>query len=38
LPFLVPLMTVLVLITYFPQLTLWFPDLVLGPETNSVRY
>ncbi len=36
LPFLVPLMIVLILITYFPQLTLWFPDLVLGPET-SVR-
>jgi len=38
LPFLVPLMLVLILITYVPQLTLWFPDLVLGPETNSVRY
>jgi len=35
-PFLVPLMIVLVLITYFPQLTLWFPNLVLGPE-SSVR-
>ena len=32
-PFLVPLMIVLILITYFPQLTLWFPDLVLGPDT-----
>ena len=35
-PFLVPLMIVLVLLTYFPQLTLWFPNLVLGPE-SSVR-
>ncbi len=38
LPFLVPLMLVLILITYVPQLTLWFPDLILGPETDSVRY
>ncbi len=32
LPFMVPLMLVLILITYVPQLTLWLPDLVLGPE------
>ena len=32
-PFLVPLMIVLVLITYFPQISLWFPNLVLGPDT-----
>ncbi len=33
LPFMIPLMVVLVLITYVPQLTLWLPDLVLGPDT-----
>lgn len=32
LPFLIPLMLVLILITYVPQLTLWLPDLVLGPD------
>ena len=32
LPFLIPLMVVLVMITYMPSLTLWLPDLVLGPE------
>jgi len=31
-PFLVPLMIVLVLITYFPQISLWFPNMVLGPD------
>ncbi|MGI9423147.1 MAG: TRAP transporter large permease subunit, partial [Hyphomicrobiaceae bacterium] len=31
-PFLIPLLLVLVLITYVPQLTLWLPDLVLGPD------
>jgi len=33
LPFMIPLMLVLVLITYVPQLSLWLPDLVLGPDT-----
>ena len=32
LPFLIPLMVVLLMITYMPSLTLWLPDLVLGPE------
>ena len=32
LPFLIPLMVVLMMITYMPSLTLWLPDLVLGPE------
>ena len=32
LPFLIPLMVVLVMITYMPSLTLWLPDLILGPE------
>ncbi len=32
LPFLIPLLVVLVMITYMPSLTLWLPDLVLGPE------
>lgn len=32
LPFLVPLLIVLLLITYIPALTLWLPNLVLGPE------
>ncbi len=32
LPFLIPLLVVLVMITYLPSLTLWLPDLVLGPE------
>ena len=31
LPFLIPLITVLLLITYIPWLTLWLPTLVLGP-------
>ena len=31
-PFLIPLMVVLVMITYMPSLALWLPDLVLGPE------
>jgi len=31
-PFLIPLMVALVLITYVPALTLWLPDLVLGPD------
>ncbi|MGI9524981.1 MAG: TRAP transporter large permease [Hyphomicrobiaceae bacterium] len=31
-PFLVPLMLVLILITYVPELTLWLPNLVLGPD------
>lgn len=32
LPFLIPLLVVLVAITYMPSLTLWLPDRVLGPE------
>ena len=32
LPFLMPLMAVLLLITYIPELTLWLPNIVLGPE------
>lgn len=32
LPFLIPLITVLILITYVPALTLWLPDLIMGPE------
>ena len=32
LPFLIPLLVVLMMITYMPSLTLWLPDLVLGPE------
>jgi tripartite ATP-independent transporter DctM subunit len=32
LPFLIPLLLVLLLITYILGLTLWFPNLVLGPE------
>ena len=33
-PFLIPLLVVLILITYVPQLTLWLPNLVLGPDTS----
>lgn len=32
LPFLVPLISVLILITYVPALTLWLPNLVMGIE------
>jgi tripartite ATP-independent transporter DctM subunit len=32
LPFLIPLILVLILITYVPPLTLWLPDLIMGPE------
>lgn len=32
LPFLVPLISVLILITYIPALTLWLPNLVMGIE------
>jgi len=32
LPFLVPLVLVLLLITYVPGFSLWLPDLILGPE------
>ncbi|WP_299390863.1 TRAP transporter large permease [Pelagibius sp.] len=35
-PFLVPLIVVLILITYVPALTLWLPDLVLGPDTAVI--
>ncbi len=31
LPFLVPLTVVLVMITYIPALTLWLPNLIMGP-------
>jgi tripartite ATP-independent transporter DctM subunit len=31
-PFLIPLLVVLVAITYVPSLTLWLPNLVLGPD------
>jgi tripartite ATP-independent transporter DctM subunit len=31
-PFLVPLVLVLLLITFVPEFSLWLPDLVLGPE------
>ena len=31
-PFLVPLILVLILITYVPEITLWLPNLVLGPD------
>ena len=33
LPFMIPLLLVLILITYVPEVTLWLPDLVLGPDT-----
>lgn len=32
LPFLIPLILVLILITYVPPLTLWLPELIMGPE------
>lgn len=32
LPFLIPLISVLILITYVPALTLWLPNLVMGVE------
>lgn len=32
-PFMIPLMVTLVIITYVPELTLWLPNLVLGPDT-----
>jgi tripartite ATP-independent transporter DctM subunit len=32
LPFLIPLILVLILITYVPPLTLWLPDMIMGPE------
>jgi tripartite ATP-independent transporter DctM subunit len=32
LPFLIPLIAVLILITYVPPLTLWLPELIMGPE------
>ena len=33
LPFMIPLMIVLILLTYIPELTLWLPNFVLGPDT-----
>ncbi len=32
LPFLIPLISVLILITYVPALTLWLPNLIMGPS------
>jgi TRAP-type C4-dicarboxylate transport system permease large subunit len=32
LPMLIPLLTSLAIITVFPQLSLWLPDLVFGPR------
>jgi TRAP-type C4-dicarboxylate transport system permease large subunit len=32
LPMLIPLIVVLLLITYIPQLTLWLPNLIMGVE------
>ena len=32
LPFLIPLIAVWILLTYIPGLTVWLPDLVLGPD------
>jgi tripartite ATP-independent transporter DctM subunit len=32
LPFLIPLIAVLIMITYVPPLTLWLPELIMGPE------
>jgi len=32
LPMLIPLIVVLALITYVPELVLWLPDLMMGPE------
>lgn len=31
-PFLIPLAIVLVVLTYIPEITLWLPDLLMGPE------
>ena len=31
-PFLIPLIAVLILLTYIPELTVWLPNLVLGPD------
>ena len=33
LPFMIPLMLVLILLTYIPELTLWLPNYILGPYT-----
>jgi len=30
LPFLIPLIFTLILVTYFPEITLWFPNLIMG--------
>jgi tripartite ATP-independent transporter DctM subunit len=35
-PFLIPLLVVLILIAYVPALTLWLPNLVLGPDLSIV--
>ena len=31
-PFLIPLALVLIVLTYIPEITLWLPDLLMGPE------
>ena len=31
LPYLIPLIFALMVITFVPQITLWLPDLVMGP-------
>ncbi|NKB60437.1 MAG: TRAP transporter large permease subunit [Alphaproteobacteria bacterium] len=36
LPFLIPLMLALLLITYVPDLVLWLPNLVLGPDVSII--
>jgi tripartite ATP-independent transporter DctM subunit len=36
LPFLIPLMLALLLITYVPELVTWLPDLVLGPDVPII--
>ena len=33
LPFMIPLMLVLILLTYIPELTLWLPNYIPGPDT-----
>ncbi len=33
LPFMIPLMLVLILLTYIPEITLWLPNYILGPDT-----
>jgi TRAP-type C4-dicarboxylate transport system permease large subunit len=35
LPLLVPLIITLILVTFVPGLTLWIPDLIMGPEIGG---